>query len=457
MRTSSRSRVFCASAALASALAGCTLAPAPAEKAARSDVGAIGAELNAAGTQSAPSPMAVALRPDSPERDFTLFAIYHHPAVRAAYYDWKASVDAIAPQRAEPDPQFTFQADVADTLMSFMPGLMLGIIGPGKRAAVAQEATETSNVAYRAYVTEVVKTAAGVRKAWVELAYAQDVDRLYRQTIHAAEQAVALAGAQYTTGQGMVNFDEQVRFQNLLAQHHAHHAAIADRVEAARAKFKAALGLLPTDPDPAWPNATLSATAIPAEEQLWQQIVARNPDLARMRSMVDMAVASVAVARKAGTPDFTVGVMPDLKANPFMVRPTATVTLPVWREKIRATVAAAEARRAAAAARVTADELTMAAQLAQMVYMVRESDSMLAYIDETALPNLQRSLASAEAATQSGMGNPTMISEAQLMAIDMKHERLDALRDRENAVVDLAEMTAEVVPDHAPLVARSSR
>ena len=57
--------------------------------------------------------------------EFVRFAVFKHPAVRAAYFDWRAAVNATAPARALPDPQFTFEADVARTLMTFMPGVMI--------------------------------------------------------------------------------------------------------------------------------------------------------------------------------------------------------------------------------------------------------------------------------------------------------------------------------------------
>ena len=162
--------------------------------------------------------------------------------------------------------------------------------------------------------------------------------------------------------------------------------------------------------------------------------------------MVDMAMAGVGVARNAGIPDFTVGAMADLKAEPLMVRPTATVTLPIWREKIRSNIAAAKARHDAAAARVSAEEIAMAASLAQMLYMVRESDRMIEYIDRTALPNYERSIASVEASYQSGMGGAGMIPEIRAMQVLMRLERLGALRDRETAVTDLMLMTADAAP-----------
>ena len=427
-------------------LAGCAGAPSAAESAARDRLNRAGAELPATAKPGGDRPVLPALRADAPPAEFVRYAVLNHPAVAAAYYDWRASVEDIASTRALPDPQFTFQADITDTLMSFMPGLMFDLMGPGKRIAMAREATASAEVARRAYVTAVLRTAAEARKAWVELAYVAEVDRLYGSTIHAVDEALALANADYATTRGMPGFDKQIRLQNLAAQHHAHHAGIADRLVATRARLKSALGLAPADLDPPWPQPALTATPLPTEDEFWHRASAANPELAKMRAMVDMAVAGVEVARNAGTPDFSLGAMVDLKANPLMLRPTATASLPIWRDKIAATLAAAEARRDAAIARVSAEQLNLAAELAQMLFMVREADRMLAYIDGTALPNLERGLAFAEASAQSGPAGAAMVSETRIMAIDMRHERIDLLRQRELAAVDLALLTADVAP-----------
>jgi outer membrane protein TolC len=169
-----------------------------------------------------------------------------------------------------------------------------------------------------------------------------------------------------------------------------------------------------------------------------------------------MALAGVDVARRARTPDFSLGGMVDLKADPLMFRPTATVTLPIWREKIAANIAAATARREAASARVSAEQLNVAAELAQMLYMVRENDRMIAYIDGTALPNLGRISASAEAGYETGMSGPAMIPETRLMALNMGRERVAALREREIAAADLMLLTAAIAPPGAPLLAETA-
>jgi outer membrane protein TolC len=442
-------RVLAGLALFLSALAaGCTGPGAPAERTARQQVDRIGRELKPANARAA----LPALRPDSPPADFVRFAVLKHPAVAAAYHDWHASVEGIAPARSLPDPNFTFQADITDTLTSFMPGLMFDFMAPGKRAAMGREATAASDVAYRAYVGTVLRTAAEVRRTWIEFAYLDEVHQLYATTLETAEQGLALANSDYTTSRGMVSFDKQARWQNEAARHRAHHAALADRQAAARSRFRSALGLGPDDPDPPWPHPALTATPLPPEDELWRRTASTNPGLAQMRAMVDMAVAGVEVARKAGTPDYSLGLMADLKANPLLLRPTATLTLPVWRDKIAATIASAEARRDAAAARVTVEQLSLAAEFAQLLYMVREADRTLAYMDNFAIPNFERTLASIEAGIQSGMGAIDMIPETRMMILDMRHDRAAMLRDRELAATDLMLLAAAVGPVDSPLL-----
>lgn len=447
---SARRAFVSAAALLALLLAGC-VSPSSAEKSAREQVARVGDQLPSAARQ----PALPVLRADSPLADFARYAVLNHPAVAGAYQDWRATVEAIAPARALPDPKFTFEADIADTLMTFMPGLMFDFMTPGKRAAMGREATAASRVAYRAYVSTVLRTAADVRKGWIDLAYQDEAIRLREASLTALDQAVAVAQADYATGRGMSTLENQVRLANESARLRAELATLHDRRTAVRRGFKSALGLLPADPDPAWPRAALTATVLPAEDELWRRTQESNPGLAQMRAMVEMAVAGVGVARQAGTPDFTLGLMADLKADPLMLRPTATVTLPVWRDKIAAIIAGAEARRDAASARVGAEQLNLAAELAQMLFMVREADRMIDYIDRTALPNFERTIATVEAGYQSGMTGLAMIPETRLMSLGMQLERAAALRDRENAVTGLLLMIADAAPAGSPLLAEN--
>ena len=388
--------------------------------------------------------------------EYLRFALLNHPRVEAAYYDWKSAVAAIAPARALPDPQLTFQADIADTVMSLMPGLMFDIMAPGKRAAMGREASAASETAYHAYATVVVATSAELRKAWVELAYIDEAVAIRRQMAGVLDQASATAETDYSTGRGMGTLEEQTKILNASAKLKSDLEVFADRQIAARARFKAALGLGRDELDPTWPTAPFPSAPMPSEEVLWKQALAANPQLGAMRAMVEMTMMQVNVARSARTPDFTAGLMADLKADPIMYRPTATMTLPIWREKISEAISSADSRKLAAQARLSAEQIGMAAELAQMLFMIREADRMLTYIDQAAIPNIANALSSAEAGYGTGMSGFAPLAELRLMELDMRLERVDVRREREAALADLASFVAADVPPDGLLTTTSS-
>ncbi len=423
-------------------LGGCATAVGDAERNARAELASVSSHYRPDGER----PALPELRPDSPEVDFLRYAILNHPAVEAAFDDWRAAVAEIPVARAQPDPKLTFEADIASRLMTFMPGLMFDFMNSGTRAAMARESTAASEVAYHKYLAQIQATASEVRMAWVDVVYAEQALELHTAMLHAFDEAAETAAADYTTGRGMATLEMQVRLRNEAGMHHTRHHATAALRRAARARFKAALGIPVEAPNPPWPVAQLATTTLPEREALWQEIARANPDLALMRSMVDMAVAKVDVAERAKKPDFSLGAMVDLKANPLMVRPTGGLSLPIWREKINAGIDAARARHAAAAARVSAEELTLAAALAQKLYLVQEADEMLTYIDETALPNLDLTMSTAAAGFETGMAGATTVVETQALRLEMEGRRLDSLRARETAVAELQMLIGGAAP-----------
>jgi len=435
----------------AAALSGCAGAPGTEEGRARADIRATGSALIAKEGR----PALPVLLPDSPAEEYVRYAVLNHPAVVAAYYDWRAGVEDIVTARSPADPQFIFQADVSDTLLSFMPGLMFNFMGSGKRAAMGREAAATAGIARRAYISAVLNTAAEARKAWIELAYVDEATRLQEMSLGALERSLTMADSDYATGRGMGTLADHVRIGNDLAKARSQLGSLSDRRAEVRSRFKAALGLAPADPDPAWPTASLAPTVLPGEDELWRLALESNPNVGRMRAMVEMSVEGVRVARAAGQPDFSLGAMAELRASPRFIRPLATVDLPIWRDKIAALFAAAEARHDANAARLSAEQLNLAAEFAQVLYMVREADHMIAYIEHDALPGLDRSIASAEAGYQSGATNAGMIPDAELMALALRMERAGALRDRETAVTDLMLLAANVAPPGSPFPQKS--
>lgn len=428
-------------------LAGCVSASHD-EQAAQNRVQEAGALLHPGGQ----TPNLPVLTADSPLSDYLRYALLNHPEVEAAYDDWRGAVLAIAPARALPDPKLTFQADIASTVTSIMPGLMFDIMSAGKRAAMAREASAASEVAYRRYVTTVLATAAEVKKSWADLTALEETLRLKQEALAVLQQSLAAGQSDYATSGAMGSLSLQTQLLDKIGERRLEIANLEDERGALRARFKAALGIAREAPDPAWPARFTPSTApLPDDDAFWAAARAANPQLGEMRAMVQMAVAQVAVAEKARIPDFAAGLMADVKMNPILWRPQAALTLPIWREKIADEIAAAQARHDASVARVRSGELMIAADLARMTYMVRDADRMVAYIDRVAVPSLQQTLATAQAAYQSGTANFGMIPDAREMILNMRIERVAALRDREKTLADLSLLVASGTPAGAPL------
>ena len=398
-----------------------------------------------------------ALTADSPLSDYLRYALLNHPQVEAAYEEWHGTVLAIAPARTLPDPKLTFQADITDAVVSLMPGFMFDVMSNGRRAAMAREASAASEVAYQRYVATVLATAAEVKKSWADLTALEETLRLKRRMLELKEEAVHFSHAEHVTMHAMGSLDQLTQLLNEAGRLRLDIANLEDERGVLRKGFKTALGIAREAPDPAWPTQFAPSLApTPDDDTFWHAAITANPRLGEMRAMVEMAVAQVAVEEKARTPDFAAGLMADLKMNPVLWRPLAEVTLPVWREKISAAIAAASARHDAAVARLRAEELMVAADLARMTYMVREADRMVAHIDGTALPNLRQSYATVAAAYGTGMTGFAMIPETQEMVLAMQVERVAALRDREKALADLSLLIAGSAPAGAPLPSNSA-
>jgi len=424
-------------------LAGCNTSPSAVEHRAREELNTAGRALS---LQPGQIPLPV-LSATATAATYVRYALLNHPTVYAAFNDWRASVASIAVAGALPDPQITFQADITNTVMSLMPGVMFDLMASGKRAAMNREAAASAEIARRTYLSTLVRVAAETRRVLVELAYLDEAIRLRTASVAVAENVRLLAASSYATGRGMdAALEPQLRAASEADLARNELATLIDRRAAVRTRLKSTLGLAPGAPDPIWPARSLAASPLPESDALWQRVQTSNPELATMRAMVDMAVSAEEVAGRNSTPDFTAGLMTDVKQSPWMWRPTATMTLPIWRSKLAGQLETAKARREAAARKIEAETLTMAADFARMSFMVREADRMIAYIDHSALPNLARTRTAALSAFRTGGGSPAMIAGFSSMELALQTERLGALRDRELAVIDLFAMTADVVP-----------
>ena len=389
------------------------------------------------------------LTTNSPLADFLTYAMLNQPQIEAAYYDWAASVENITVARSLPDPQLTFQADIGNIVSSVMPGLMQNFPGPGKLRAQARAAAADSRGKYFAFESAVLQTAYAVKQSYYQLWFLDEI-RVDREMLQLLSELEHIARAQNEVGQATLQDVyraqiEEDRLRNEIAN-------LEDSRQPLQAQFKAALGFTRDRPDPPMPARFEATTLDLLAEQILDTAFARNPELKAMEAEVRRAQASLDLAYKAKVPDFSLGLMADVKMAPVLYRPLATVTLPIWRDKIAAEIAAAQAGKRAAQARLSAEQINLTVEFAEKSFDYREVTRNLDLLRGQLIPKAQRSLEIARSAYLSGKTEFFNLIDAERTLLEFRLSEIAARTQRELVLSELSLLIAGVPLANAPLL-----
>jgi outer membrane protein TolC len=430
----------------ASALTSCRGIPTQSERTARQGLKAVGATYRPE-NQRPPLP---ALQSDASLSNFLMFAILNQPQIEAAYFDWAASVERITRERSLPDPRLTFESDISDVVMSVMPGLMMDFPGPGKLKAAANAAAAESEMKYFAFESSVLQTAFALKKAYYQLHFLDARLNVNQQTLNLLADLEKLARTQNEVGK--VTLQDVLRAQIEQDRLTTEIENLKDARSPLLARFKAALGLAAEQPNPPVPQQFESTPLDLTSDQLWATALARNPRLKAMEADVRRAEASLRLAYKARVPDFSVGLEADAKASPVIYTPQLAVTLPVWRDKIEAEIAAAQAGRRAAEARLSAEQIALAVEFAEKSFLFREASRTLELLTKRLLPKARQSLDVARAAYLSGRLDFLNLIDAERTLLGFQLTEVEARIQRELVLAELSLLILGQAPAGAPSV-----
>jgi cobalt-zinc-cadmium efflux system outer membrane protein len=429
-------------------LAGCRGIPAPGEKQARHDLGAVTEKFR-------PSSALPELTPASSLSNYLAYALLNQPAVAAAYYDWSASVENITITRSLPDPQLTFQSDIADAVETVMPGFLLEFPGPGKLKARAGVAGAEGQGKYFVFESAVLQAAFNLKTAYFKLGLLAEQLRLKRQTLSLLENQARVLRAQNEAG--TASLPDTLRVQGECDRVRIEVANLEDSRQPLLENFKASLGLTPAQAEPSAPAHFEMDGKTPDADELLRFAFAHNPQLQAMAADVRAAEAGIAVAYKERVPDFSLGLMADVKASPTVFRPLAGMTLPVWRDKIAAEIAQAQAAELAATSRLQSAQIELAVSFAEKSFAYRETRRNLALVEDRLIPQANQSLAASQAGYRAGRMDFSSLTDAERVLLDLKLEAAEAKTANEIALAELSLMVAGVPPANAPLLSSTTR
>jgi outer membrane protein TolC len=430
-------------------LGGCKGFQQPGERQARGSLASIASLYRPRGQQ----PALPSLTTNAALGEFLTYAMLNQPQIEAAYFDWAGSVEKITVERSLPDPKLTFQAYIQNTLTSLMPGLMQDIPGRGKLNAAANMATAESNAKYFAFETSVLRTAFSVKQAYYQLWFLEEKIRINRQTLGLLADLERSARARNEVGQSTLQdvYRAQIEQDKITTGI----SNLEDSRQPLMVQLKGALGLTRGQPDPPAP-AQIEYTALDLDgDKLLDTAFARSPRLKAMDSEVRLAGALIGLAGKSRNPDFSAGLQAEVYTPPFYW-PQASMSLPIWRDKIAAQIAAAQAGKRSAEARLTSEQIGLTVDFAAKTYDYREITRNLTLLQDKLIPKAGTSLEIARAGYMSGQTDFFNLIDAERALLEFKLEEVEARSRREIILADLSLSIAGIAPEDAPILRPSS-
>jgi outer membrane protein, heavy metal efflux system len=416
-------------------LSGCQGISTEGEKAARRQAQAVAASYRPQGQK----PALPVLTSASSLSNYLTFAMLNQPRVEAAYDDWLASIERITQARSLPDPQLGFQMDIQSVVTSVMPGLMGAIPWPDKLRVGAQVASAEGQAKYFTFQSAVLTSAFEVKRTYYQLYFLAEKLRVDRETLRLVGDLEKTARAENEAGK--VTLQDVLRAQIEQDSLKTEIANLEDSRKPLVAQFKAALGLGANDPEPPMPARFESTTMNLSADQVFGAALAQNTQLKAMEADVRAAEASIRLAQRSRLPDFSLGFMADVKANPTLYRlpgNPGTMSLPIWRDKIAAQIAEAQAGKSSAEARLSDAQIALAADVAERTYAFREATRNLELLDSQLLPKSRQSLEVARAGYLSGQIDFFNLIDAERTWLAFQLDKVEVATQREVVLAELS-------------------
>ncbi|RMH23419.1 MAG: TolC family protein [Planctomycetota bacterium] len=389
--------------------------------------------------------------------DYVGYALAHNPGVEAARQRWRAAAERVPQVRALPDPQLTVGVFAEEVQTRTGPqqarvGVRQTFPWPGVLRNREDAASREALAAWREYEAARLALIERVTAALAELAYLDAATRVTRQTLGLVRSFERVVRARYRVGAG--SHPELIRAQVELGLLEDRVATLESLRPALVAELNAALGRAGADTAPAAPPpsdrvVTDSADALAA--------LAReaNPRILALIERAEAERALVRAARAGGYPDVTLGAeyivtgeavapgVPGSGDDPVLV--TLGVTLPLWREKERAAVREATARRLEQVGRREDESNRIDAAVRRAHFEHTDADRRARLYEDTLIPKAEESLGASLAAFRAGDAAFLDVLDAERTFLEYALIAQRARADRAIALARLDALTAGAV------------
>jgi len=422
---------------------------------------------------------------------YLIEAAENNPELRMRYNAWQAALNRVPQARSLGDPMFTFgqflQSDV--NRMKFALSQKFPSFGT-RKARGDKAAAEAEAALHRFYATR-DRIVADVKHAYFQYGFLGESIRVTEAQIEILRFTEEIVRSKYSLG--LASEDELLRVEIEAAR-------VQDRLESFKqtrpsmaAGLNRALGR-PAQGEIPWPNASELPPPLPPRAEVFAKIAAENPELSVLDLLAERSELDVALARKEGHPDFTVGIDYTSVSRPRKIRPdrpfpsslhgarrllsgtsagpggaltdlyavgfadepisyrsggddnvlvTVQVNLPIWRKRLRAGVEEAKLLGKAVEDERDAKALALQSAASRAMFDMQDATRRYALYEQTLLPKARQSYQSLQSAYAAGDTKASFLDllDSVRLLLDFELEQIRSNRDLQLAAAELERLT----------------
>lgn len=391
-------------------------------------------------------------------RDYLRYAALNNAGLKAAFEQWKATVEQVPQAKSLPDPKFTYGYFIEEVETRVGPqrhklGIMQVFPWFGKIEARTDAAAAAAKAARKRYEAKKLKLFFEVKEAFYEYVYLARAVEIARENVELIQHFEEVARTKYMAA--AASHPDVIRTQIELAKLEDHLKSLEHLRKPIVAQLNAILNRQSSETLPRPHREELRAVQV-NRRQIVEMLKAHNPELRAFDFEIEGAKNKVELAKKKGWPDIGVGVdwiqtdearMPGVgDSGRDAVILMFTMNLPIWRENYTAARQQAQANVRKTSHQKTQTENTLIAHAERTLYDFEDSARKTKLYGDILVPKAQELLGASETAYKAGTIDFLSLINAQqkLLEYQLRHER--AVTDNRQKLAELEMLAGTQLP-----------
>jgi outer membrane protein TolC len=387
--------------------------------------------------------------------EYLRYAVLHNAGLKAAFEEWKASLEQIPQAKALPDPTFTYGYFIEQLQTRHQAGIMQMFPWFGKIEARTDAAAAAAKAARKRYEVRELQLFFDVKEAFFEYLYLASAIQIAGENLELARHFEEVARAKYLTATG--THPDIIRAQIRIAELQYRLNALERERDPNVARLNAVLNRPAEAPLP-WPRQEPIQTVEIDRRTLVAALKENNPQLQAMGFDVEQLRREVDVAKRNFYPDIGLEAqwmkmnMGEMSGNDNDLMLGLQLNLPIWRRSYKAgeLQARAMARRAQHEKKDMENELV--ARTARALYEYEDNGHRLQLYGDELVPRAQQLISVSEAAYLAGTVDFLSLIDAQQTLLEFRLERERAWTGHQQKLAELEMLAGTDLSGRAPQI-----